>query len=285
MGVPEWFNEDWVSTDAKALGVYMSLLRLRFLLKDLLLYPEEYDLYNVNSESKLSVSGISSEISGDIYKTIKSVKEEIEITLAGKERDEALESARAFLENFFFREYWSYARLYALSGSSEEAQVDWGLEGARIIALLDYMEEKYYDKFRKACHKYFRKKALDSLDDARAEELLGCIHIRDRTPSGSLYITGFNFCILRMAVEKVTGRVIYDPGQLNFWFWKEVGKDKREEVERMTKEMWEKIYDPLVDSRILWFGAIIPAPFLEDEFIEKLAPWLARWRRTSEEDV
>jgi hypothetical protein len=78
MKIPSWFKEDWIDTDAKALGLYIALLYSIF----------EAVRFNSSKDS-----------------TINNVKVEIKRKLTGKDQLEASKSAETFLENLYTHEY------------------------------------------------------------------------------------------------------------------------------------------------------------------------------------
>ena len=119
MEVPSWFKEDWIDTDAKALGLYKALL---------------YYIFEYYFES-------------DKNRIINSVKAEIATKLTGNDAFEASNSAETFLENLF-------------------------TDKSINIQVLSVIEGKYYNKFRKACHKYFKRRYIERLEDKDKKDLI-----------------------------------------------------------------------------------------------------------------
>ena len=105
MEVPYWFNEKWIDTDAKALGVYIALLYLR-------------------------LDAVYSNWSKDT--TINSVKRELVRFLLGKEGYEAWKSAEAFIDNFYAHEYSSEDKRFK---ENTETLLD-DIEGNGNVAIL-----------------------------------------------------------------------------------------------------------------------------------------------------
>jgi hypothetical protein len=214
MEIPSWFKEDWIDSDAKALGLYIALL------------------YSI-------LTAVRSNLSKD--STINPVKVEIAIKLSGKDAFEASKSAIEFLENLYTHEY-----------STNESVFKEGIAG-----LLVNIEGKYYDRFRKACYKYFKKRYIERLEDEDKKDL---IKILERLKLKSNYITASGS--IRKIVfmeselyELATGMDFYSL--------------KPDEREKQSKRM-NNLLEVLNNSGILWFKEIIPAPFLEEEFIAKL---------------
>jgi len=206
MEVPSWFKEDWIDTDAKALGLYIALLYYIF----------EY--YGFDSDKN---------------RIINSVKAEIATKLTGNDAFEASNSAETFLENLF-------------------------TDKSINIQVLSVIEGKYYNKFRKACHKYFKRRYIERLEDKDKKDL---ITILERVK-------------LRPSKLTKTGSVYYYPLSAYFLYYLLTGMDfiitlNQDERRKQSKRM-ENLLETLSNSGILWFSHIIPAPFLEEEFITKL---------------
>jgi len=214
MEIPSWFKEDWIDTDAKALGLYIALL------------------YSILTAIRLNLSKDS---------TINSVTVEIATKLSGKDAFEASKSAVTFLENLYTHEY-----------STKESVFKEGIAG-----LLVNIEGKYYDKFRKACYKYFKKRYIERLEDEDKKDL---ITILERLKLKSDYIT-VSGSIRKFVLADYT---LYELATgMNFF---SLNPDEREKQSKRMKNLLEV----LNNSGILWFKEIIPAPFLEEEFIAKL---------------
>ena len=215
MEIPSWFKEDWIDSDAKALGLYTALL---------------YSIFtavraNLNKDS-----------------TINSVTVEIATKLSGKDAFEASKSAVIFLENLYTHEY-----------STNESVFKEGIAG-----LLVNIEGKYYDKFRKACYKYFKKRYIERLEDDDKKDL---ITILERLKLKPNYITASG------SIDRfipLTDSALYELAKGT-----DLYKLNPDEKERQSKRM-KNLLETLNNSGILWFNSIIPAPFLEEEFIAKL---------------
>jgi len=217
MEIPYWFDENWINSDAKAFGVYMALLYLRF---------------KVVVPYEIAKDG-----------TIESVKSEIGSKFAGKEAYEASKAAERFLETFYSHEF---------SGKADEEKK------RSAAALLEIIEGNYYDKFRRACYEYVREEYLRNLRNEDRENLrkfLNSVKLKasEVTASGSVYKPYLDSPTY--IHEILTGKYL-----------SELENDERVEAEKRMKT----IANAIVYSRVLWFGSIIPAPFLEDEFIDKL---------------
>ena len=217
MEIPHWFEEGWIDTDAKALGLYIALLYSRFRS-----VPLDW--------SKNS--------------TMESVRSEAGRVLTGKDGYEAWKSAGAFLE-----------RLYAHEYSEEDRRFR---DAETVITQLESIEGNYYDRFRKACYKYFERRYIEGLrdeDKKRFKVILKGAKIRySNTVSGSIHT---EILSASDAYSLLTGKSLYNLNE----------NERKEQESRMSN-----VINALIYSRILWFKEIIPAPFLEDEFVEKLAP-------------
>jgi hypothetical protein len=214
MEIPSWFKEDWIDSDAKALGLYIALLYSRFVAVHL-------------SSSKDFI--------------INDVKVEIAKKLSGKDAFEASKSAETFLENLYTHEYSKNERVF-----KEET-----------VGLLVNIEGKYYDRFKKACYKYFKKRYIERLEDEDKKDL---ITILERLKLKSDYIT-VSGSIRKFVLADYT---LYELATgMNFF---SLNPDEREKQRKRMNNLLEV----LNNSGILWFKEIIPAPFLEEEFIAKL---------------
>jgi hypothetical protein len=217
MEIPSWFKEDWIDSDAKALGLYIALLYSKFVAVSL----------NLNKD-----------------RTINNVKVEIAEKLAGKDAFEASISAETFLENLYTHEY-----------SMNE---DFNSKTSRALSAI---EGKYYEKFRKACYKYFKKRYIQRLEDEDKKDLITILERLKLQPdaltiSGSVYKTGISGIYSDSTLyELAKGMSFYSL--------------KQDEKEKQSKRM-KNLLEVLNNSGILWFNKIIPAPFLEEEFIAKL---------------
>jgi|GEM_PF-594600 len=215
MEIPSWFKEDWIDTDAKALGLYIALLYSKF----------EAVRFNLSKDS-----------------TINKVKVEIAEKLAGKDAFEASISAETFLENLYAHEY----------------SMNEGFKSETSRAL-NTIEGKYYEKFRKVCYKYFKKRYIERLEDEDKKDLIKILE-RLKLKPDALTISGSVYKILDIysdstLYELATGMSFYSL--------------KPDEKEKQSKRM-KNLFETLNNSGILWFNRIIPAPFLEEEFIAKL---------------
>jgi hypothetical protein len=216
MEIPSWFKEDWIDTDAKALGLYIALLYSIF----------EAVRFNSSKDS-----------------TINKVKIEIKRKLTGKDQLEASESAETFLENLYTHEY------LVNKGFKSENET---------IKLLVNIEEKYYERFRKACYKCFNWEYIKELKEKDKKDLTTILeklklNYRRITTSGS--ITSDIFSYTDMLYELLTDK--------DFWILNSYEQNKQ------SKRM-ERLLEALNNSGILWFNKIIPAPFFEDKFIASL---------------
>ncbi|XRO75249.1 restriction endonuclease [Methanocaldococcus sp. 28A] len=218
MEIPQWFNEKWIDTDAKSLGVYIALLYARF---------------------RAVIEDWSKE------STMNSVKKELARFLSGKEGYVAWKSAEIFIENLYSNEYSSEGRRFE--------------NYKKVKTQLENIEGEYYDKFRKACYKYFKKKYINELKDEDKEDLRKILESIKLEASGytSLGSILYSLYTTSDAYKLATGENIYSLK----------GDEKKEQEKRMENIIYALIY-----SGILWFKEIIPAPFLEDEFIKKLSP-------------
>jgi len=179
--------------------------------------------------------------------TINYVKEEIAKKLTGKDALEAVKPAVTFLENLYANEY----------------SVDKGFKSGT-TRLLNAIEGKYYDRFRKACYKYLKKEYIERLEDKDKEDLIAILVklkllSKRLTTAGSIAVNVYSLSASEL-YELATGT---DFDKLN-----------QDEREKQSKRM-ENLREAIINSRILWFSDIfymIPAPFLEEEFLTKLTP-------------
>jgi uncharacterized protein YeaO (DUF488 family) len=130
-----------------------------------------------------------------------------------------------------------------------------------ISKVLEDIEEKYYDKFRKACYKYFKRRYIERLDDEEKKDLAT---ILERLKLKAAYRTAIGST--NMSFSEETEAILYFLITGTFDFYDLNSDDQRKQSKRMRK-----LFEVLSLSGILWFNEIIPAPFLEEEFITKLA--------------
>jgi len=170
---------------------------------------------------------------------VDEVKQEISKFLAGKEMYEAFEALEKFL--MLLHEH--------------EAEK---LRQSR--TLLDEMEIKYYNSFKKACYKFYRAYKIinENVRDAIKQFLMDLK--RDVIDKWD---------ISRAGSVKLNTSIPYNPYFKIHLF-------------KLGNEI-TKVYDALTTSGIVVFNNIIPAPFLEDEFIERLAPPEIREKIKAEE--
>jgi hypothetical protein len=172
---------------------------------------------------------------------INYVKEEIAKKLTGKDALEAVKPAVTFLENLYVNEY----------------SVDKGFKSGT-TELLNAIEGKYYDRFRKACYKYLKKEYIERLEDKDKEDLIAIL-VKLKRSSYRLTTAGSI-----VSLYKLNASVFYELATgMNF------DKLNQDEREKQSKRM-ENLREAIINSRILWFSDIIPAPFLEEEFLTKL---------------
>ncbi|MHA1593530.1 MAG: restriction endonuclease [Candidatus Baldrarchaeia archaeon] len=205
-----WFSEDLIDTDAKALGVYLALLMVRF--KGSYFTDEKMEARNI----------------------ITIIKEPLSRLLIGNEMYEAVKSAELFLKRMF--SHHTTTQIYDEKGRN----------------LLEEIEAQYYDRFKNACYKYFKRDVIGETEESLeiTKEILReikkgvSIERRTTTSVGTVSIS-------ETSVESYLRH-------------------------RKGKELGRKYYKSLLASGIFAikhdFNIIVPAPFLEDEFIEKLAP-------------
>jgi len=228
MEIPHWFEEGWIDTDAKALGLYMALLYSRFKI-----VPPRFrflfrDRIDINREVKAAIANV----------------------LTGEEEYEAWKSARLFLS-------WLY--IFQISFRNAEELVR---SVEKSITRLENIERNHYSRFRKACYKYFKKECIEDLEEEDKKDLkkmLKCLkmeHFTDISALGSTF-TPFFDSSTSFIYKSLTNEGL-----------ESLDKNEREKQESRIRN----IINALIRSGILWFKEIIPAPFLEDEFVEKLAP-------------
>ena len=172
------------------------------------------------------------------------VSKKVEEIAKGEERFEVWEVVDKFIETFY--------SLYSIPpGTREEARKVF--EEARKV--LEELEKKYYERFKKACYKYLNKNIIKKYKKygKYITNVLRIIkiryHSRASTSCGSVFIRGI--ITLDLVSEILTGR-FYDS------------------LFRGEMEYVNAVYNFLSESGILWFNRVIPAPYLEDEFLEKL---------------
>jgi len=192
----EWFREEWLNSDAGALGVYLALLYIRF----------------ENHSKKWVKEKVSEEIN--------------KFSLTGKDKDEALRFTMEFIESIY-----SHYPINNDNGYFANKKL--------VNADLELLEEKYYERFKKACYKYFKQNIIKNYYNREIALFLKGVKEKgfDKTACGSIH----NVVVLYYIMDYVED-------------------DKKAEA----------IEQALIDSRIVWFNKIIPAPYLDDEFLTKL---------------
>jgi len=158
-------------------------------------------------------------------------------SLTGKDMLEAFEAVRDFMK--LLNEY-EYGKLFLDK------------------SFLDEIEIKYYEKFRRACYRYFKRDAIN-------EEIRDYIRLFLKDVKAGVY--------KRILMTKIGSVHIYSIASR----YLAISKDFERYCTNLQceKDKIVKIAKALIESGIVVFGIsvdIIPAPFLEDEFIEKLAP-------------
>lgn len=205
---PYWFEKEWTNTSAKALGVYVVLLYLRFKHPTL-----------------------------DTAK--RDVKPEISRHLLGSKAHEAWSSAKAFMEALYRNEETDkYGRI---TGETDE--------------LLETIERSCYETLRRACYEHYVAEEVEELggDKEYLRRLLRNLRFHaEVTVAGSSY-TGFYSSFV---YKLVTGENYYELG---------------DEEQRRWGKRADRIVCAMRRAGILWFSCIVPAPFLEEEFVGKLA--------------
>lgn len=160
--IPDWFDEKCLETDAKALGTYMALLYIRFIVTPV----------RESHKDKESV--------------LKCVANEIGTLLEGISASQAWDSAQEFLERLYANEYLTDEHRFK--------------DPDRMISLLEDIERTYYERFEKACYGFFSKAYIDyfeseygkDLTRALARLLIGAkMRAFSLTISGSVYIYKF----------------------------------------------------------------------------------------------
>jgi len=199
MKVPDWFDEKWINTDAKAFGIYITLLYSRF-----------------------TIRWFRKDI--EIPPILGSIRREISRFLAGDDLYEACESSRDFLKTLHKHEAEKLMR-----------EKD----------ILDIIENKYYDKFKYACYKYFKRDKIDNgliipIRIFLREVKIGIVDRYDVSSSGSTAIKGIKDYLSKYGFTVDENRII------------------------------DVLYNSGIFLSKYYPSPVVPAPFLEDEFIEKL---------------
>jgi len=237
MEIPYWFDEEWINTDSKALGLYIALLYSRF--KCVLNpYCSESDCI---MDIKEEIDHILTE-DVDVVETWK-VAEEFILALYSNHRQKRRVRAT----------FGSFKKTFKIYTFKENT-----------LALLEQIELMYYEIFRKICYKYFREKVIKEIKfryekylKKDVKKILKCMKLTHaiNTLKGSIKI------------ERT--KIVADLYEcLTYESFHNLEADKKSKVENKLRS----ILNILHYTGILWFGEIIPAPFLEDKFIEKLAP-------------
>lgn len=220
MEVPKWFREEWISGDLKAIGIYKALLFTRFgvsLNIHEVRYPVREEIL-----SSLKKRGITEEIAIRVWR-----------------------SADEFIDSIFSE---ATVNPYGSIVKHED--------GERIRSILEEIESKYYERFREACHEYFRKDEIDDLSELEKDYLYNVLKYLqyprsgERTKAGS--VRHYNLITPGVVYHLATGKRLVDLKE----------EEKEKEVARV-----EKVIRSMISSGILWFGEIVPAPFLENDFI------------------
>jgi len=162
------------------------------------------------------------------------IKREIEKDRKIEERDAVWEAVDEFIE-----------KIYSISDLKERDKI------------LENIEERYYEKFKDACYKHLKLDEIKKYgeDIARVlRKVKESSYSVDKTKCGS---------IRPALLENTISRSLIGKGYIS------LNKEEQKYV--------SKIYSILSESRILWFSGlksifkdIIPAPYLEEEFLEKL---------------
>ena len=129
MEIPYWFDEKWINTDSKALGLYIALLYSRF----------KCVLNPYRSESDC----------------IMDIKEEIDHILT---EDVDVVEAWKVAEEFILALYSNHRqkrRVRTTFGSFKKTFKIYTFR-ENTLALLEQIELRYYEIFKKACYKYSR---------------------------------------------------------------------------------------------------------------------------------
>ena len=205
----EWFKEEWLQEDHKALGVYLALLCARF---------SQYLLRLVVSELDRYYSTLRKNIASVVYSFYK-----------GKELKEVMEVIDEFIEEF-------------TKNSPDNVE-----ERKRI---LEEIEKNYYDRLKEVYQKHIMKEALEDVDITILQGFLWrlkakLVEIRDFTQKNS--------------VEISEGSIIYDIKSYEYLDYNKINTF----IKRIT--------DAHILIKLPPFTTIIPAPVLEDEFIESLS--------------
>ncbi len=213
----QWFKESLIDTDAKTFGVYVAILYCRF-----------------------------SSLTKKDY-VMKNCREELFQLLSGRDLDEALKSAKIFIDLIY-----SY-------GSDEQGFLN------HCELLLESIEEKYYNKFRNVCYKYLNLKALKLLTDEEKEDFKKLLRWFKK---GCHSFTACGSCRNWISSKAIT----YIMSSLTGVSYRNLSENEKKEFSKKSN----KLLQVLKESRILWFESIIPAPFLEEEFIKNLKPPLEK---------
>jgi len=236
MEIPYWFDEKWIDTDVKALGVYMALLYSRF---KCVLNP-----YRSGGDCMIDI------------------KEEIDHILT---EDVDVVEAWKVAEEFILALYSNHRqkrRVRTTFGPFKKTFKIYTFK-ENTIASLEQIELRYYEIFKKACYKYFRKEVIKELKFKyekylrEVRKILKCMKL----------IYAIN--TLKGSIKIKRTKIIADLYEcLTYESFHNLEDDKKSKVENKLRS----ILNILHYTGILWFKEIIPAPFLEDEFTEKLAP-------------
>jgi len=170
----------------------------------------------------------------DKEKTKEIVRKEIEKVMKIEERDAIWECVDEFIE-----------KIYSISDLKRRDKI------------LEDIEEKYYERFKDACYKHLKLDEIKKYgeDVARVlRKVKESSYSVDKTKCGS---------IRPALLENIISRSLIGKGYTS------LNKEEQEYVSKM--------YYILSESGILWFSElkflfkdIIPAPYLEEEFLEKL---------------
>jgi len=125
----EWFKEEWLSSDSKALGIYMALLSMRLKYS----YLTEYDLKEVLIDFKGTIK--------------KEISKEVEKIAKGEERFDIWDAVDEFIEA-------TYSQYYKIEKEIRTKSCVLTEEGRKA---LEELEKEYYEKFKNACYKYLNK--------------------------------------------------------------------------------------------------------------------------------
>lgn len=173
-------------------------------------------------------------------RTKSSILDEISRRLSGEEALEATDAARLFIE-----------RVYAHEHNGKRFS-------DTLTKTLDYIESKYYEFFKSACYRCFKRAVIVDIDDIKSFLLISKKNASERTPAGSVQLA-------------------YPISSLSSLYAFLKGESKPENLmSDVERERFNKLLSSLVHSNLILFNQIIPAPYLEDDFINRLeAPTLA----------